>query len=558
MGSKDFISEVAKKLESMPEEERASIVESTQSNNRNGHDPISDAILPLNDLAENDSLAKVEDALRNLALSLDGFDSLRRAMVREAAIKRLEKVKISAPAKMVDAAFQSAESDSTEQQQGRPVLFDDPEPWPQAVDGSALLDDITVTLNRFIVLPPHAAEAVSLWILHACAIEAFTISPLLVINSPTKRSGKTLLLEVISCLLVKRLFASNITPATLFRAVDKYTPCLLIDEADTFLRDHDELRGILNASHRKASAFVLRTVGDEHEPAQFVTWCAKAIALIGKLPGTLEDRSILIPMKRRGPGERVERFRADKMGQELQTLKRKVMRWTNDNLSRLSKADPVAPGELNDRAMDNWLPLLAVSDLAGGAWPEKSRAAARTLSGAVDEGANSVAIQLLADLRTLFSERHTDRLSSAEICEALGMMEDRPWPEWKYAKPITMRQLAKLLGGFDVIPKPIRIGGTPIKGYTLEQLIDPFTRYLAPSSVTELQPASNVGLTENSNQLLEDPVTDGKMGKCAETKACNRVTDGNPLSPDFEEGDSEKPGQGVLGHESDMDWREEL
>ncbi len=326
MGTDRLTIDLTKQIESMPEEERTKFIQSTQANNGNGHDPIAESMLPLDNLSKDTPLLKVEDALRSLALTLDGVDPLRRATIREASIKKLEKIGVSAPAKLMDAAFQVEMNGTPDQQQGRPVLFDDPEPWPEVVEGSALLDDITTMIKRFIVLPPHAAETVALWIVHACALEAFTISPLLVVNSPTKRSGKTLLLEVISYLLVKQLFASNITPATLFRAVDKYTPCLLIDEADTFLRDNDELRGIINASHRKATAYVLRTVGDEHEAALFVTWCAKAIALNGKLPDTLEDRSILIPMRRRGPGERVDRFRSDKIGPELETLKRKILR----------------------------------------------------------------------------------------------------------------------------------------------------------------------------------------------------------------------------------------
>jgi len=367
MKQEQYERQVGSALKDLSEEELRGM-----AGEQNGHDPIAEATFPLDDLVENDSPAKVEAALRRVMPTLDGVDPLRRATIREASIRKLENIGVIAPAKLVDAAFQIEKDGTPDQQQGRPVLFDDPEPWPDVVDGAALLDDITAILKRFIVLPPHAAEAVSLWVLHSCALEAFTISPLLVINSPTKRSGKTLLLEVISYLLVKRLFASNITPATLFRAVDKYTPCLLIDEADAFLRDNDELRGILNASHRKPTAYVLRTVGDKHEPVLFVTWCAKAIALIGKLPDTLEDRSILIPMKRKGPGERVDRFQSDKMGPKLSTLKRKVMRWTADNFGGLSKADPEASGELNDRAMDNWRPLLAVADLAGGEWLGKS------------------------------------------------------------------------------------------------------------------------------------------------------------------------------------------
>jgi type I restriction enzyme S subunit len=37
---------------------------------------------------------------------------------------------------------------------------------------------------------------------------------------------------------------------------------------------------------RGGLAFVIRTVGDGHEPRRFSTWGAKAIALIGKLPDT--------------------------------------------------------------------------------------------------------------------------------------------------------------------------------------------------------------------------------------------------------------------------------
>ncbi|MFQ5853800.1 MAG: hypothetical protein ACE5JU_24850, partial [Candidatus Binatia bacterium] len=179
---------------------------------RPASDPIVDLVSPLDALDENTPLNEVENCLRSLASRLNGADPLRRATVREGAIKRLDKIKISAPARLVDAALGNGREETDQQQQGRPVIFDDPEPWPDVVNGSALLDDITATLKRFIVLPPHAAEAVSLWILHACALQTFTISPLLVVNSPTKRSGKTLLLEVISYLLVKRLFASNITP----------------------------------------------------------------------------------------------------------------------------------------------------------------------------------------------------------------------------------------------------------------------------------------------------------------------------------------------------------
>jgi hypothetical protein len=66
----------------------------------------------------------------------------------------------------------------------------------------------------------------------------------------------------------------------------------LIDEADTFLYDNDELRGVLNGN-RKGST-VLRTVGDDHEPRAFATYSACAIAMIGALPDTLHDRAVTL------------------------------------------------------------------------------------------------------------------------------------------------------------------------------------------------------------------------------------------------------------------------
>ena len=100
-------------------------------------------------------------------------------------------------------------------------------------------------------------------------------------------------------------------PSAIFRIVELATPTLLIDEADTFLKENDELRGILNTGHRRGGQ-VLRTVGEDHEPRQFSTWAPAAIAMIGRLPDTLNDRSVIINLRRRKPTEKVKSFRRDR------------------------------------------------------------------------------------------------------------------------------------------------------------------------------------------------------------------------------------------------------
>ena len=156
---------------------------------------------------------------------------------------------------------------------------------------------------------------------------------------------------------------------------------MLIDEADTFLAVSDEEhRGVLNGGHNRLSAYVWRSVGDDHEPRAFRVWSPKCIALIGKLADTLEDRSLVVHLRRKRATEVVERFRADRVD-DLLHLRRKGARWAEDNILRLRGMDPAIPSELNDRAQDNARPICAVADAVGGVWPEKIRGALAGLAG---------------------------------------------------------------------------------------------------------------------------------------------------------------------------------
>ena len=139
------------------------------------------------------------------------------------------------------------------------------------------------------------------------------MSPILAILSPEKRCGKTTLLELLASFVLRPLPTANMTPATVFRGIESYRPTLLVDEADTFIRNSDELRGVLNSGHRRGMAFVLRTVGDDYAVKTFSTWCPKAMAAIGRLPETLQDRSIVISLRRRAAHETVEGFRFDRI-----------------------------------------------------------------------------------------------------------------------------------------------------------------------------------------------------------------------------------------------------
>jgi len=142
------------------------------------------------------------------------------------------------------------------------------------------------------------------------------------------------------------------------------------------------------------------------------------------------DRSIVIEMKRKAPTEKLQKLRR-RQREALAALPRQCARWAADNVKALSEREPELPDELDDRAADNWEPLLAIADHAGGPWPERARATALLLSGGRADSAETgdAGVQLLADVRAVFSETAIDKSTTKALLAALGELEGRPWAE---------------------------------------------------------------------------------------------------------------------------------
>jgi hypothetical protein len=346
------------------------------------------------------------------------------------------------------------------------------------MDRQVLLNDMASLLHRYIILSTASADGEALWCLHTYVHDIADVSPILCLSSPEKRCGKTRNLHVLGCLVRRPLHSSNVTIAAFTRAIDQYEPTLLIDEADTIFTSgsHAELRGILTAGLYRANAFVLRCTGERKEPKPCSVWCPKAIALIGRLPTTLEDRSIVIPMRRRGPGESVEIIHYDTLYRDLGPLRRKATRWALDRVDHLHNRTVSVPETLHDRAQDLWRPLLAIANDVGGDWPDRSHRAAVEVAGAFPPD-SSFPVQLLAYIRSMFDERQTDRLSSESIVQSLGDHEDSPWPD---RTPLTKAQLARMFVPFGIRPTIVHRSRTQVsRGYLLHDFRDAFARYLS-------------------------------------------------------------------------------
>lgn len=350
-------------------------------------------------------------------------------------------------------------------------------------------------LGRFVAYPSEAARvAHALWIMHAHLMDAWESTPRLAFLSPEPASGKTRALEVTELLVPRPVQAVNVTAAYLFRKVadDAGEPTILFDEIDTVFgakaKENEDIRGLLNAGHRKGQVVGRcvvhgKTVTTEEIPA----YCAVALAGLGGLPDTILSRSIVIRMRRRGPGEAVQSFRRRLEVERARTLFDAIRVWAAGHLNsiqaRVSDTWPEMPDEIQDRDADAWESLLAVADTMGGEWPGRARGAARALVAEAKASTPSLGIRLLADLKTIFDATTDDALSTETLLDRLHKMEEAPWNEIAAGKPLNARGLAQRLHHYTVKSVTVRVAGdrTP-KGYKREDLHDAWQRYLPQKS----------------------------------------------------------------------------
>ena len=362
-----------------------------------------------------------------------------------------------------------------------------------------LLDALRETYTTHVVLPEHGAATMSLWTLHAWAIEAAYVSPFLMFTSPVMRCGKSTAIALVYRTGPRTALASNITPSAIFRYIEIYHPTLIIDEADTFAREDEVMRGILNSGHTRDTACVIRCEGTDNLPKEFSTWAPKVIAGIGKLAATVRDRSIKIAMRRKTPHERVAKLRAQD-AEAFVILRRKALRWAGDNVERVKATPPKIPEGLNDRTADNWEPLLAIAELAGGDWPKLAQTAATALS--TDAESETIKTQLLADIRTAFGT--LDQITTKALIESLIADEGKPWGEFTNAgKPITGHAIARLLRDFGIKPADIWFGDASARGYFRSAFKETWDLYLPDNgdSKSETQRTSTEATTNGQSEV---------------------------------------------------------
>jgi hypothetical protein len=272
------------------------------------------------------------------------------------------------------------------------------------------------------------------------------------------------------------------------------------------------LRGLLNAGFGRDRPYKrydaqTRTVED------CPTFAMAVLAGIGTMPDTIEDRAVVITMRRRAANETVAKFRLRRDKPAVRAWGDRLAAWVAPRAQTIGDAEPVMPDGLGDRAEDCWESLIAVADLAGGTWPARARAAAVRLAGeaAESDAEQSLEVRLLADIRAVFgSMPHVGFLATSVLIVELRKIEGSPWSDFDF----TARKLALRLVLFKIGPR--HNSAKTERGYHLEDLAPVFGRYLTPEPSV---PSAHVPTPDDLRKLRDGSASpDGSTRPAGSTR----------------------------------------
>jgi len=414
------------------------------------------------------------------------------------------------------------------------ILFEPVTPYSGHVSIGGLLNDIEAVIKKHVILNEHAAAALAVWVLHTHTFEQRDTVAYVAIESPEKRCGKTTLLSVLAAMAHKPLIASNVTVAALFRAIDTCRPALFIDEADTFLAGNTTMRGIINSGNSVRTAFILRlararrraqpartrvstldalptltatesetTENPEAGFKKFSCWCPKVIAMIGHVPDTIADRSIVVRMARKLVSETCAPLA------ELNTaeIRSKCARFAQDAADAIALAPKIRGDGLNDRAADTFDPLYVIARLAGAEWEQKLHAAALALAAA--DSIQNPGAALLLDMLTVCAEYQREKIFSRDLVGLLRFGESlKPLLSFDYSK-IDEFRIAQMLRPYGVKPSTFRLGREVNKGYVAVEVREALNRYV-PKAEVQVRRAELSRLSELEAEAQQEAVQAGQ------------------------------------------------
>jgi hypothetical protein len=361
--------------------------------------------------------------------------------------------------------------------------------------GQQVLDRWIAFVRRFVVLSDQQALVLALWAMHTWVYERFSATPYLEIVAPTKRSGKTTVLNLLRLLcrgsrqyaIVR--FLSQLRIAASHEGKITY----LVDEAEQFQNAAlGEARQVLATGYTRGSVHEVVQGG---ETQTFPTFFPKAFALIGNVHDVLRDRCVEMELAR-GVPEMVLSEHGDAAAAEAEMMIADYLVW-----SQQAGRTPIVPTEwLRARERELWTPLWSVAN-----WLHLHADTLRMLQMAsVDMGLlktlpakryhdtgeeteaedRDMAERVLRDLESVVPEGETFVPSGVAVDRLRGIYT-APWRGWR-GQGLNEVALAALLSRYGIAPTQKRVGkGTraarpnPVRGYTREAIITALRKHHA-------------------------------------------------------------------------------
>ena len=343
---------------------------------------------------------------------------------------------------------------------------------------SEIADLISQELSSHIIFQHEGeADALAVWIIGTYFIDQMDIFPFVLISSPEPQCGKSTALRMLSAFVKNARSASRITPAAIYRVIERDQPTLLLDEADRFVRNNPELIGILNAGHARFDAFVIinkKQSDGNWEPTDFPVWCAKAIAGIGDQDDTITGRSLVIRLRRKLVTEKITRTSYD-YPQTHQSTREMIEVWADS--TELSNFEPLELSGKTDRGTDNWIAMGQIARAMGNGWPDRLSKSFQTIEMNHPKTTDDIKVELISDLREILLSYPGKEIQSSELLNCLVSKEDSDWFVHNHGRPITQRWVAKVLTGYGVRP----IKRSKYNVYVIVELQSVFERYLESS-----------------------------------------------------------------------------
>jgi Protein of unknown function (DUF3631)/Toprim domain len=306
-------------------------------------------------------------------------------------------------------------------------------------DLGAVLDDHVGILEKILAVPSTHLDTMALWSVHTHVLQRRELgirhTPRLAFQSPLEDSGKTTSMTTLIYVVARPMATSSLSGASLFRETDAHHWTALWDEADNAFHKNTapELLGVFNAGWSKKFSLVHRQVPSAeggYETQTFDTFTGIALTAIKAFPSrAMQSRCIVLVMQRatRAESARLEEF--DETHEDALTeCGRKYVRWGAD-IDALPTIDKKATGLIN-RIWLNWRPLLQIAELAGGTWPARALAAAKTdMARVTGEKDNSADYALLAAIWRVFTADTSNprRMLTEDIIQKLLNEDEGRW-----------------------------------------------------------------------------------------------------------------------------------